>query len=338
MASCCTQNAIFEGHKNSLFYHPQGYYHTEMTFQQLEYIVSVDTHRHFVNAATACGVTQSTLSSTIAKLEQEIDVVIFDRFKRPVEPTELGKRIISQAKVILHNSQQLREMVQLEKESDIGNLLLGIIPSVSPYLYPGMARYMREYCPNVHTTITENYAEALIEKLQRAEIDMAILANTEFRDTNLLDIELYTERFIAYVSPASSLWHREWLRPEDLQDGGIWAMRAFHDHYPQLSSVTHRESFHNTTLDYGDLRTLISLVDKNGGYTLLPELFRNVLSAEQQKNIRTIQGPKFYRSISLVIRQDYMRERMLNIIAEAVKRTVPGEMISQRLLKFKITL
>lgn len=309
-----------------------------MTFQQLEYIVAVDTHRHFVNAATACGVTQSTLSSTIAKLEQEIDVVIFDRFKRPVEPTELGKRIISQAKVILHNSQQLREIVQFEKESDKGNLVLGIIPSVSPYLYPGISWHMREDCPNVHTTVVENYAETLIDKLQRAEIDMAILSNTEFKDTNLLDIELYTERFVAYVSPASPLWHREWLRPEDLQDGGIWAVRAFHDHYPQLSSIMHRESYHNTTLDYGDLRTLIQLIDTNGGYTLIPELFKGVLTPEQQRNVRTILGPKFYRTLSLVIRQDYMRERMLNVIADAVKRVVPAEMVSQRLQKFKITL
>lgn len=310
-----------------------------MTFQQLEYIVAVDTHRHFVNAATACGVTQSTLSSTIAKLEQEIDVVIFDRFKRPVEPTELGKRIIQQARVILHNSQQLREMVQFEKESDKGNLFIGIIPSVSPYLYHAMSRHLRQNSPNLHTTVIENYAETLIDKLQRAELDMAIMTSSDIRDTNLLDVELYTERFVIYASPASPLWHREWLRPEDLQDGGIWAMRAFHDHYPQLSSITHRESYHHTALDHGDLRTLIQLVDTNGGYTLIPELFSSVLSPEQQKNVRTIQGPKFYRTISLVIRQDYMRERMLNLIADAIKRAVPAQMISQRLLKFsKITL
>ena len=97
-----------------------------MTFQQLEYIVAVDEHRHYVNAATLCGVTQATLSATIQKLEQEIDVVIFDRSKHPIEPTELGKRIISQAKVILHNSQQLRDMVQNEKTSDYGDLFIGI--------------------------------------------------------------------------------------------------------------------------------------------------------------------------------------------------------------------
>ncbi len=309
-----------------------------MTFQQLEYIVAVDTHRHFVNAATACGVTQSTLSTTIAKLEQEIDVVIFDRSKHPIEPTALGNRIISQARVILHNSQQLRDLVLNEKESDKGNLFIGIIPSVAPYLYPSMAKVMRQEYPNVHTKVTESFAEELIEKLQRAELDMAIVSGTEIKDTNLLEIELYTERFLLYVSTTSPLWQRESLRPEDLLDGGIWAMRAFHDHYPQLSNITHKESFHNTTIDQGSLSTLINLVNANGGYTLIPELFRNALSADQQRNLRPIQGPKFFRTISLVIRQDYMRERMLNIIADSVRRVIPKDMVKERLLKFKITI
>lgn len=309
-----------------------------MTFQQLEYIVAVDTHRHFVTAATACGVTQPTLSGTIAKLEQEIDVVIFDRSKHPVEPTALGQRIISQAKVILHNSQQLRDMVLAEKASDKGTLFIGIIPSVAPYLYPTLAKNLHSEHPNMLTTITEDYSEQLIYKLQRDELDMAIVSDTEIKDTNLMEITLYTERFLLYTSPASPLWQREWVRPEDLQDGSIWAMRAFHDHYPQLASVTHRETMHTTTLDHGNLRTLIDLVDTNGGYTIVPELMIRILSPEQQKNLRPIQGPKFFRTISLIIRQNYMRERMLNIIAENVIRIVPKEMINQRLLKYKITL
>lgn len=309
-----------------------------MTFQQLEYIVAVDTHRHFVNAATACGVTQSTLSTTIAKLEQEIDVVIFDRSKHPIEPTALGQRIISQARVILHNSQQLRDLVLNEKTSDKGNLFVGIIPSVAPYLYPAMAKVMRKEFPGVQISVTEAFAEQLIERMQRAELDMAIVSGSEIKDTNLYEIELYTERFLLYVSPTSPLWAREWVRPEDLYDGGIWAMRAFHDHYPQLATITHKETFHNATLDQGSLLTLIHMVNTNGGYTLIPELFKNALPPEQQRNLRPIQGPKFFRTISLVIRHDYMRERMLNIIADTVKQIVPREMLKERILKFKITL
>ena len=309
-----------------------------MTFQQLEYIVAVDEHRHFVNAATACGVTQSTLSSTIAKLEQEVDVIIFDRSKHPIEPTTLGKKLISQARVILHNSQQLRDMVQSEKDSDRGSLFIGIIPSISPYLYPFMARQMKELYPNVTTTVTEDYAPVLIEKLQRAELDMVLVSNVDIQDTNLLEIELYNERFMLYASQASPLWQREWVRPEDLMGSDMWALRAFHDHYQQLSSYVHRENFHTTTFDHGSLSTLIQLVDTNGGCTLIPELFRLALTPEQQRNLRPIQGPRFFRTISLVIRRDYMRERMLNIIADVVKRIVPAEMLTTRISKYKIQL
>lgn len=309
-----------------------------MTFQQLEYIVAVDEHRHFVNAATACGVTQSTLSSTIAKLEQEIDVIIFDRSKHPIEPTALGKKLISQARVILHNSQQLRDMVQSEKDIDRGNLFIGIIPSISPYLYPTMARQMKTLYPFVMTTITEEFAPSLIEKLQRAELDMALMANVDIQDTNLYEIELYSERFMLYASPASPLWQREWVRPEDLMGGEMWVLRDFHDRYQQLSSLIHRETFHTTVFEHGSLSTLIRLVDTNGGYTLLPELFRLALTPEQQKNLRPIQGPKFFRTISLVIRSDYMRERMLNIIADAVKHVIPEDMQSARISKNQIRL
>lgn len=309
-----------------------------MTFQQLEYIVAADEHRHFVNAATACGVTQSTLSTTIAKLEQEIDVVIFDRSKHPIEPTVLGQRIINQAKVILHNSQQLRDLVINEKTSDKGRLLLGMIPSVAPYLYPTMARFMKDNYANIHTTVTEASADQLIEKIQRSELDMAIVAGADIKDSNLLEIELFTERFVLYTSPASSLWQREWIRPEDMLGGDMWSLRSFHDRYPQLTPFAHREELHTTTFDSGGLITLVHLVNQNGGYTILPELMRKVLTPEEQRNMKPIQGPKFFRTISLVIRQDYMRERMLNIVADAVKQVVPPEMLNSRLQKYKITL
>lgn len=309
-----------------------------MTFQQLEYIVAADEHRHFVNAATACGVTQSTLSSTIAKLEQEIDVVIFDRSKHPIEPTVLGQRIINQAKVILHNSQQLRELVINEKTSDKGRLILGIIPSVAPYLYPSMARYLKDNYPNIHTNVTASSPEQLIEKIQRSELDMAILSGQDIKDTNLLEIELFTERFVLYTSPASPLWQKEWIRPEDMLGGDMWSLRSFHDCYPQLTPFAHREEFHTTTFDTGDLSTLIHLVNSNGGYTILPELMRKTLTPEEQGNLRPIQGPKFFRTVSLVIRQDYLRERMLNIVADAVKHCIPTDLINARLQKYKITI
>lgn len=309
-----------------------------MTFQQLEYIVAVDKFRHFVNAATACGVTQSTLSTTITKLEEEIDVVIFDRSKRPIEPTVLGQRIISQAYVILHNSEMLRELVQNEKDGDKGQLRIGMIPSLGPAIYPQFARHAKSIYPNIVTNIFEGPAQNIIDRLQAAELDMAFLSSSDIKDTNLLEIELFTERFLLYVSPAHMLHSAQRVKPEDIQDGDLWVLRSFHDRYAQLSEVVHKSSLHTSFLETGSLATLISLVDVNGGYTLIPQLYANSLTEKQQQNLRVIQSPKFFRTVSLVIRRDYMRERMLNIVSELVQRVVPADMINEHLKRFKITL
>lgn len=310
-----------------------------MTFQQLEYIIAVDKFRHFVNAATACGVKQSTLSSTIAKLEEEIDVEIFDRSKHPIEPTQMGQRIIKQAYVILHNSSLLRDLVVNEKEGDRGQLLIGMAPSVAPSLYPRLAHTMHTSYPNLTTHIYEEDTQHILDKLQKSELDMALLASTDVSDTNLLQINLYTERFVVYISPASPLYNRESLRPEDLQDGDIWTLRQFHDRYSQLAEITHRgDSHHSTFLEAGCLCMLVRMVDANGGYTLLPQLYERTLSPEQQKNLRPLQGAKFFRNVSLVIRQDYLRERMVNLLVDAIKQVVPDEMIDPRLKKHAVKL
>ena len=309
-----------------------------MTFQQLEYIVAVEKYRHFVNAATSCGVTQSTLSSTIAKLEQEIDVVIFDRSKHPIEPTALGARIISQASVILHNSEMLRELVQNEKQNDRGHLRIGMLPSLAPAIFPSFAKQARACYPNIVTQVEEAPTISLIDKLQKAELDMIIVSSSDITDTNLLDVELFTERYLLYVSPAHMLHNRERVAPEDLQDGDIWVLKSFHDRYQQLSEFTHRESLHTAFLDTGSLSTLISLVDINGGYTLIPQLYANALNEQQRQNVRIIQSPKFFRTISLAFRRDYLRERMLNIVADIIKHIVPDDMIKEQIKKYKITI
>lgn len=306
-----------------------------MTFQQLEYIVAVDKYRHFVNAATACGVTQSTLSTTIQKLEQEIDVTIFDRTKHPIEPTVMGKRVIQQAEIILHNSSDLRQLAQSERDEEHGRLNIGMVGSVAQMLFPSFVRKLHVSAPHLEPHVVEENPINLIGMLQRSELDMLIISASDVSDTNLLSIELWTERFVLYVSPASFVSHIENPRPEDLRDGDIWTLRAFHDRYPQLTELTHQPSnLHQCHLEVGNLQTLIATIDANGGYTLIPETYALALSPEQRRNIRKINSGKFFRTISLAIRQDYMRERMLNVVTDAIKAIIPQELLSNRLKNF----
>ncbi len=310
-----------------------------MTFQQLEYIVAVDKYRHFVNAATACGVTQATLSSLIQKLEDEIDVIIFDRSKRPIEPTALGKKIIAQANLILHNSKELRELVASERSEESGTLRLGIVSSVACYLYPTLVKLLRAEHPNIAVECYEEHVDTLITKMQRSELDMAIVPSHTIEKTNLMGIDLYTERFMTYVSGSHRLSQQQWVRTEDLLDGEIWKLTEFHDRYPALINLTRQSDFHRSHLIIGSFPTLIQMVDVGGGYTILPQLMEKILSAEQRTRLKLILSDKTFRTVSLVIREDYMRERMLNIIVSAIKQIIPDDMLVERLKKFnKITI
>lgn len=308
-----------------------------MTFQQLEYIVAVEKYRHFVNAATACGVTQSTLSSMIQKLEQEIDVIIFDRSKHPIEPTPFGKKIITQAKLILHNSTQLRELVLNEKEQEQGTLYIGMLPCIAPYLYPTFCRLIGQRHPGIKTYVYEEDPDIIVSKVQKAEIDMAFVPSGG-NHQGTLEVELYTERFLLYVSPSHPLHQRPWVTAEDLMDGDIWLLGNYHNNYPQLGQLLRQDTHHRTYFEAGSLSSLVSLIDQNGGYTLLPALYERCLTEEQKKNLRPINSGKYFRSISLIFRTDYVRERMLNIVVEIIKQIIPEDMLLQRIKKYQITL
>lgn len=120
-----------------------------MTLQQMEYIVALDKYRHFVLAAEACGVTQPTLSAMIQKLEEELDVKIFNRDRKNITPTRIGEKIIRQAQIVLNETQCIKEVVADETDSMNGNLRIGILPTIAPYLVPDFIHHFRKTYPHV---------------------------------------------------------------------------------------------------------------------------------------------------------------------------------------------
>ena len=159
---------------------------TNLSLTALRYIVAVDTHRNFVRAAEACGVTQPTLSAGIRSIETALDVTIFDRGAHPVRPTALGEKIIAQARV---TASQIEELVAVEKGDESGEAVMGIIPTIAPYILPGLFRRMHEEHPSIHLRVSEMRTRFIVEKLLAAEIDMAILA-TPLEQKGLLEIPL----------------------------------------------------------------------------------------------------------------------------------------------------
>ncbi|MFA6713555.1 MAG: LysR substrate-binding domain-containing protein, partial [Bacteroidales bacterium] len=183
-----------------------------MTIQQLEYIVAVDKYRHFVKASKACEITQSTLSSMIQKLEYELNITIFDRNVHPIKPTKIGINVINQAKIILHNFNQLKEMVLSEREQTIGKIDLGIIPTIAPYILPKLFEELKIKYPGLKIHVSEIRTNEIIENLKKAELDMAILA-TPLEIDDLFEIPLYYEKFVAYVSPSEPLYNITEINP-----------------------------------------------------------------------------------------------------------------------------
>jgi len=308
-----------------------------MTLQQLEYIIALDKTRHFVKAAEMCGVTQPTLSAMIQKLEDELDCRIFDRSLHPVSTTDVGAMIIKQAQVILYNVNQLKENVLTQKGSLSGTLSLAMIPTVAPYLLPKFIAAFRTNYPEIELKITEMRTESIIKSLHTASIDMAILS-TPLDDPKILEVPLYYEKFIGYVSPNEAIYAQDEISTEEMPLDHLWVLEEGHCLRNQVFNFCDEKKTHSSTYEAGSIDTLVKIVDINGGYTVIPELHVDLLSEEQKKHLRKIVRPEATREIALVIRQDYVREGMMNAVAECVKQIIPQHMLDARLKKFAIKL
>jgi LysR family hydrogen peroxide-inducible transcriptional activator len=307
-----------------------------MTLQQLRYIVAIDDYRHFGKAAEACGLTQSTLSLMVKKLEEELDVRLFDRDAHPVSPTEIGRKVIDQAKVVLYNVEQVAQLTHSEKESLSGPLRIALISTVSPVLIPGLFKYLGEQYPAISLHTEEMLTETILDRLRKAEVDMGILAGP-VREPSLLEIPLYHERFLAYVSPDNPAYAQESLRRETLAGQPLWiirdGLRLLDTKDLKKGDFTYERYFEG-----GRVGILIQVVNDNGGITIIPETHQGFILYSQQHCIRPIVDPVPSRTISLVIRNDYIHEAKLNAVVDAVKRIVPGALLDNVLRKGRLVL
>lgn len=308
-----------------------------MNLQQLEYIVAVDKHKHFVNASKECNITQSTLSSMIQKLESELDVIIFDRNSHPIQTTKIGEKIIDQAKIVLYNANQLIELVKDEKKKDEGQIKLGIIPTVATYILPKLFKEVMEKYPNIKLNVTETQTSNIIDLLHRAELDMAILV-TPLNEDDLLEIPIYYEEFMAYISPLDNLYCKREIKSSTMPLDNMWILQEGHCFRNQVLNFCKQNSDFKPLYEAGNIGTLVNIVDKNKGYTIIPKLHIDLLTQEQKKNLRPLVSPNVVREVSIVIRKDYVRETLLNHTAELIKSIIPEDMIDERLKKFRIRL
>ena len=307
-----------------------------MTLQQLRYVVAIDDYRHFGKAAEACGLTQSTLSLMVKKLEEELDVHLFDRDAHPVVPTEIGRKVIDRAKVVLYNVEQIAEMTRSEKETLSGPLKVALISTISPVLIPGLFKYIGEKYPSIALQTEEMLTGTIKDKLRKAEVDMGILAGP-VSEPGLLEIPLYHERFLAYVSPGNPAYAQESIRRDYLAGQPIWIIR---EGLRQLDPKDIKDGAfsYERYFEGGRVGILIQVVNDNGGITLVPETHTGFIRNGLEDCLRPIVDPVPSRTISLVVRSDYIHEAKLNAVVDAVKRIIPGTMLDNVVRKGRLVL
>jgi len=297
-----------------------------MTITQLEYLVAVDTHRSFAKAAKQCFVTQPTLSMQIKKVEEELNVLVFDRSKKPVLTTEIGQQIVQQARVAIQEARRIKEIVQNQKDDVKGELRIGIIPTLSPYLLPLFVTKFIEKYPDVSLVLEELLSHEIVAKMNNDLLDLGILV-TPLNESSILEIPLFYESFVVYMSTKHPLSSKNKLNFKDLNINEMWLLKEGHCFRSQAINICGDEqALENTNhlrFESGSLETLRRIVEKQFGYTLLPELATMDLDETRTKYVKTFSKPRPVREVSLVIHRKFMKRRLIDLLKEEILANIP---------------
>lgn len=297
-----------------------------MTFTQLEYVLAVDRHRHFAAAAADCFVTQPTLSMQLHKLELELGIKIFDRSKQPVIPTEQGLELIAHAKRIIEARDELTNMVNDRKGVLAGELKIGIIPTLAPYLLPLFVREFTSKYPQVRLVVNEMMTDHIIQRLREGKIDAGILV-TPLMEQGIREDILFYEELVVYVSPNNATFSKQYVLARDIDPNKLWLLEEGHCFRSQIMNLCELQKAskqgHHFEYEAGSIETLRRMVEINDGITILPELSTFDLPASQQNRIRKFRKPVPMRQVSLVVHRDFIKKKLLDILKKEIIAAVP---------------
>ena len=304
-----------------------------MTLVQLEYLLAVDTHRHFATAAEHCFVTQPTLSMQLQKLEEELGAQLFDRSRVPVRPTEIGKEVIAQARIVVAEAKKLQEIVQDQKQELSGELSIGVIPTLAPYLIPlFITSFMQQY-PQVRVVVQELLTEQIVEKLNHELLDVGLLV-TPLEDKSIKELPLFYEAFMVYLNKEHELSRKKTISPNDLNLDDLWVLNEGHCFRSQVLNICNRggSAVAAGHFDYksGSLETLKRIVETQYGLTLLPELSVLEMSEEKRKLVRPFEEPQPLREVSLVVHRSFLKKKLVEALQQEIVAAVPEEIRNRK--------
>jgi len=308
---------------------PVCYKHAIMTISltQLEYMLAIDTYRHFAKAADACLVTQPTLSMQLKKLEEELKLTLFDRSKHPIIPTDAGKQIIEQARIIIREAKKLEQLAAHYDDSVKGSLSIGIIPTLAPYLLPYfLGDFIRKHT-QIRLVIQELKTEDIIQKLNKDELDVGILA-TPLHENNLMEEPLFYEEIKVFAHYNHPLTQKKLLEHDDIMRDDIWMLSKGNCFRNQIINICANPIHMNDHLNYesGSLETLKKMVEMEGGFTLLPELAVLELPAKKLSQVAEFKKPKPLREISLVYARSVAKKKFIEVLKKQLLKNIPADL------------
>ncbi|MDZ7764627.1 MAG: LysR substrate-binding domain-containing protein [Melioribacteraceae bacterium] len=307
-----------------------------MTIVQLSYIIAVDNFKSFAKAAKNCYVTQPTLSMQIKKLEDELGVLIFDRTKKPVAPTDIGVKIIEQARTVTVEHERIKEVIREESEEIRGKFKLGIIPTVAPYLLPLFVESFTKKYNALELIIEELQTDRIVDRLRRDELDAAILATPLFYK-DITERPVYYEPFVGYVSQSHRLYKNKTVNPEQLDVKDLFLLKeghCFRDHVLQICKYYGDKKIGDgktVNLEGATLETLMKMVDKNIGMTLIPYLaMKEIEGAEKIKRIKKFKDPVPTREISIVYHRTQLKKKLIDLLETEILKSIPKELAKNK--------
>ena len=300
------------------------------TLTQLAYVVAVETHGHFGRAAAACAVTQPTLSMQIGKLERALGVTLFDRTRSPVRATDAGRPVIDQAREVLRAAARIPEICEEGRGVVAGELRLGVIPTLAPYLLPRILDDLARRNPQLALSVEEMVTSTIVTELRDETIDAGLVASP-LGEPGLVERSLFVEPFVAYVSPGHRLASRAAVTPDDLSLDDLWLLSEGHCFRTQSIAVCAERARAAPPLrarvESGNLETLKRLVERGDGMTLLPALAADDLPSEEQRAlVRPFAGAPPVREVRLVRRRTDLKRRLVDALVDAVLEALPPEL------------
>lgn len=297
-----------------------------MNIQQFQYVIAVAEFRHFQEAADKCFITQSTLSTMIGRLEEELGVKIFDRKTKPVSITKEGKLVIEKLRIIIKDVDELKNMVEEMKGSISGELQIGIIPTVTPYLLPlFLSEFAKKY-PKVKIVVQEMTTTRILEALKKRTLDIGIAA-IPLVDNELREEPLYQEPFMLFDCLSSEQRKQSSVQQIDFKH--LWLLQEGHCLRTQVEQIcelsnTSAENVFNFEFKAGSMDSLIRFTKSNNGITLLPYLSTLDMNQEDKKRLSNLEAPVPVRSIGLIVHQHFVKQKLLGGLKEIIISSTKG--------------